>query len=47
MRGTGEGLVSEAEAETYIAKQMLYDPDIWVLEIEDPKLQYVIDRKII
>jgi len=47
MRGTGEGLVSEAEAETYIAKQMLYDPDIWVLEIEDPKLQYVIGRKMI
>ena len=47
MRGTGEGLVSETEAETYISKQIKYDPDIWVLEIEDPNGLYVIDRKII
>jgi hypothetical protein len=47
IRGTGEELVSENQAESYIAKQMQYDPDIWVLEIEDPKTQYVIDGKII
>ena len=47
MRGTGEGLVSEIEAEVYIDKQTRYDPDIWVLEIEDPKVQYVIENKII
>jgi hypothetical protein len=47
MRGTGEGLVSDIEAEAYIAKQMQYDPDIWVLEIEDPNIQYVIESKII
>ena len=47
MRGTGESLVSDADAEAYIEKQMRYDPDIWVLEIEDPKNQYQIDGKII
>jgi len=47
MRGTGESLISETEAETYIRKQIQYDPDLWVLEIEDPKVQYVINCKII
>ncbi len=47
VRGTGEDLVSEIESEVYIAKQIQNDPDIWVLEIEDPKAQYIIDRKII
>jgi hypothetical protein len=47
MRGTREGLVSDADAEAYIEKQMQYDPDIWVLEIEDPKNQYEFDGKII
>ena len=47
MRGMGEGLVSELQAKNYITKQIQYDPDIWVLEIEDPRFQYVIDGKII
>ena len=47
MRGTGKILVSETEAEAYITKQIQYDSDIWVLEIEDPKALYVFDRKII
>ena len=47
MRGTRESLVSDADAEAYIEKQTQYDPDIWVLEIEDPKNQYEFDGKII
>jgi hypothetical protein len=47
MRGMKEGFVSETQAEAYITKQIQYDPDIWVLEIEDLKNQYVIDGKII
>ena len=34
-RATGEGTVSEAEAEAYIERQEKYDPDLWVLEVED------------
>ena len=47
MRGTGETLVSDAIADAYIEKQARYDPDLWVLEIEDPKEQYRIEGKII
>ncbi|NQW02010.1 MAG: DUF1491 family protein [Rhodospirillales bacterium] len=47
MRGTGEGLVPEPDADAFIAKQVRYDPDIWVLEIEDPKRLYKVEGKII
>lgn len=47
MRGTGSDLVPDHEADAYIAKQVTYDPDIWVLEIEDPHYRYQIDGKII
>ena len=47
MRATGEAPVPDSDAEAYIERQLKWDADLWVLEIEDPKLQYVIDRKII
>ena len=47
MRGTGDTLVSDADANAYIEKQTRYDPDLWVLEIEDPKEQFEIEGKII
>lgn len=46
-RGTGPTPVSEAEADAYIERQVKYDPDVWVLEIEDRKGQYKMDGKIV
>jgi len=47
MRGTGEAPVLEADADTYIERQLKFDPDIWVLEIEDPDSRYELDGKIV
>jgi hypothetical protein len=47
MRATGNEPVNDAEADDYINRQLKFDPDIWVLEIEDPDSRYEIDGKVI
>jgi hypothetical protein len=46
-RGTGPKPVSEAEADAYIERQVKYDPDVWVLEIEDRRGKYKLDGKVV
>lgn len=46
MRGTGDDPVPEAEADAYIARQTGYDPDIWVLEVEDRDGRHLLDEPI-
>jgi len=47
MRATGDALVEDTIADAYINKQLTFDPDIWVLEIEDPNYRYAIEGEII
>lgn len=47
LRATGPAAVPEKEADLHIARQIKYDPDMWVLEIEDPKSQFQLDGKIL
>ena len=47
LRGTGPVPVPEKDADAYLARQATYDPDLWVLEVEDPRSQFVLDGKVL
>jgi hypothetical protein len=47
MRGTGVAPVDQATADAYIARQIRFDPDIWVLEFETPDLLPPFEAKIV
>ena len=38
MRATGAAPVDQAAVDAYVARQVRFDPDIWVLEFEAPDL---------
>ena len=39
--------VEEGHADDYVGRRLKIDPDLWVLEIEDPKGLYEFDGKIL
>jgi hypothetical protein len=47
MRGTGAELVPEADADSYIARQLRYDSDLWVLEIDDPAGRLPFEERVL
>lgn len=47
LRGTGAEWVTEETADRYIEKQLNFDSDLWVLEIEDPEGRHLLQEKII
>lgn len=46
-RGTGPEPVSEPEADRYIERQIRYDPDLWVVEIEDRAGRHLFEGPIV
>ncbi|HJN25737.1 MAG: DUF1491 family protein [Rhodospirillales bacterium] len=47
MYGGGGEMIPETDAESYIQRQIDRDPDLWVIEIEDPQRRYELDGDIV
>lgn len=47
MQATGPDPVTETEADGWISKQSSFDPDIWVIEVEDREGRHLLEDPII
>lgn len=47
MRTSGPAPVDDARAEETIARRLARDPDLWVVEIEDPEGRHSLDEPVV
>jgi hypothetical protein len=47
LRATGDDPVDQVVADAYVARQVKFDPDLWVLEFERPDLLPPFDGKLL
>lgn len=47
MRATGPQPVDQAAADAYVARQLKFDPDLWVVEFDAPDLRPPFEAKIV
>jgi len=46
LQGTGTDWVEESKADAYIEKQISFDRDCWVIEIEDQEGRHFLEEKV-
>ena len=46
-RATGPEPVEDEKAESYLARQIDFDPDLWIVEIEDPARRWEADAPLV
>ncbi|GAN77401.1 DUF1491 family protein [Acidisphaera rubrifaciens] len=47
LRATGAAPVAEADADAYIARQLRFDPDLWVIEFDAPDMTPPFEARIV
>ena len=45
--GTGAGVVDQETADGYVARQLRFDPDLWVIEFDAPDLLPPFEARIV